>query len=167
MKFTGNTVSKYFKYRYEKGDWEEEIQPIIDRLCTERGLKPLDYYVREEKKAEKRQNKVRNMNTSDTGKNDLPALSKNSGIKQDVDIAIEQASSYSEFLMILRQKYEVKQGKYLSLKSKDMDRARRLGKIGRQGSTEELSEGYTIEEIKQKISNHTLPDYNQRVDPYN
>lgn len=167
VKFTGNTVSKYFKYRYEKGDWEEEIQPIIDRLCTERGLKPLDYYVREEKEADKRQNKVSYLNTDCTGKNKLPTLGRNSGIKQDVDFAIEQASSYSEFLMILRQKYEVKQGKYLSLKSKDMDRARRLGKIGRQGSTEELSEGYTIEDIKQKISNHKMSDHNQGVDHYN
>lgn len=163
VKFTGNTVSQYFKYHYEKGDWEKEIQPIIDRLCIERGLKPLEFYISEEKKNNIGR-KVSNGREHNPNDKKLPRLSRNSGIKQDVDLAIEQARTYSEFLMILRQKYEVKQGKYLSLKSNDMERARRLGKIGRQGSTDELSEGYSIEEIKQKISKNNVQENNQEYD---
>lgn len=30
------------KYRYEKGDWAKEIQPITNRLCEEFGLSTID-----------------------------------------------------------------------------------------------------------------------------
>lgn len=30
------------KYRYEKNDWEKKLQPLIDRLCRERGLHTLE-----------------------------------------------------------------------------------------------------------------------------
>lgn len=30
------------KYRYEKGDWERDIQPITNRLCEEYGLSTID-----------------------------------------------------------------------------------------------------------------------------
>lgn len=147
VKFTGNTLSRYYKYRYEKGDWKRFIQPLVDRICVERGLEPLEYNVDESAMFEE-SDKLQNGKYTQEEK---VILNRNSTIKQDVDQAVSRAKSYVHFLEILRQKYEITEGKYLSLKSENMQRARRLGKTGRQGNIDELSEGYSIDEIKQKI----------------
>ena len=31
-----------YKYRYEKGDWERQIQPLVDEICEKHGLHTLD-----------------------------------------------------------------------------------------------------------------------------
>lgn len=38
------------KYRYEKGDWAKEIQPIVNELCKEYGLSIQDIEVGAEEK---------------------------------------------------------------------------------------------------------------------
>ncbi|HEX3075936.1 MAG TPA: relaxase/mobilization nuclease domain-containing protein [Lachnospiraceae bacterium] len=164
VKMTGNSLSKYWKYRYENGDWEKYIQPIVDRLCVENGLKPLEFYVSEEKRSNmgrhvKHSKTFERMLEEDISKEESLSGDGLSGrIKRDVDEAIRLANSYSEFLQILKNKYEIKEGKYLSLKSDDMQRARRLGKEGRQGTIDSLSSGYSIEEIKRRILTENTED---------
>lgn len=31
-----------YKYRYEKGDWERQIQPLVDEICEKHGLHTLE-----------------------------------------------------------------------------------------------------------------------------
>lgn len=40
-----NSVSRVdgYKYHYQKGDWEREIQPVTDRICVEHQLSPLTF----------------------------------------------------------------------------------------------------------------------------
>lgn len=45
------------KYRYEKGDWEREIQPIVNELCKEYGLSIQDVEIETEEKVPKKWDK--------------------------------------------------------------------------------------------------------------
>ena len=101
------------KYRYQKGDWAKEIQPLTNKLCREFGLSELQF----EKEKE--------------GKQKIPEWSENADgkfiwsvmIARDIDACILQAKDYEEFLELLQQKgYEIKQGKHLALRPQGMQR---------------------------------------------
>lgn len=98
------------KYRYENGDWEKIIQPIVNKLCEEYGLSKLDIEEsREEKKRERGQRKK---------------------LQKDIDAAIEKSSSYDEFLNYMGEKYKIKYGKYLAMKSETGKQYIRVKGIG-------------------------------------
>lgn len=100
------------KYRYENGEWEKIIQPIVNRLCEEYGLSQLDLEENEkEKKKEKTQREK---------------------LKTNIDKAIEKSNSYDDFLNIMRTeyKYKIKYGKYLAMKPNTGERYIRVKGIG-------------------------------------
>lgn len=98
------------KYRYENGDWEKIIQPIVNKLCEEYGLSKLDIEEsKEEKKREKGQRKK---------------------LQEDIDAAIEKSNSYDEFLNYMGEKYKIKYGKYLAMKSETGKQYIRVKSIG-------------------------------------
>ena len=47
------------KYRYEKGDWAKEIQPIVNELCKEYGLSIQDIEVGAEERTPKKWDKTK------------------------------------------------------------------------------------------------------------
>lgn len=129
------------KYRYEKGDWEKDIQPITNRLCEEYGLSTIDIgSEKEEKDYYKEYNEYRE------GKFVWGKM-----IARDLDACILQANDFDDFMELLRDKgYEVKQGKHLAVKPPGMSRFRRCKTLG---------DDYTEESIRRRIEEEDLSFY--------
>ena len=87
------------KYRYEKGDWAREIQPIVNELCREYGLSIQDIEVG---------TKGKNLKKWDKTKQGI--FKWNHQIRLDVEDSISFATSYENFLKLLELKgYGVRQ----------------------------------------------------------
>ena len=130
------------KYRYEKGDWERDIQPITNRLCEEYGLSTID--IGGDKEEERDHYKEHN-----DYRDGRFVWSKM--IARDLDACILQAGSFEEFVELLSEKgYEVNQGKHLAVKPPGMGRYRRCHTLG---------EDYTEERIRQRIDEEDLSFY--------
>ena len=87
------------KYRYEKGDWAREIQPIVNELCKEYGLSIQDIEVGTEEKSLKKWDKTKQ-----------GIFKWNHQISLDVEDSISFANSYDNFLKLMELKgYEIKQ----------------------------------------------------------
>ena len=129
------------KYRYEKGDWERDIQPITNRLCEEYGLSTIDIGSKDEER-----DRYREHNDYRDGRFVWGKM-----IARDLDACILQAGSYEEFMELLRDKgYEIKQGKHLAVKPPGMGRYRRCRALG---------DDYTEERIRQRIAEEDLSFY--------
>ncbi len=130
------------KYRYEKGDWEREIQPITNRLCEEYGLSTIDIGAG---KAEERDS-YKEHNVYRDGKFVWGKM-----IARDLDACILQAGSFEDFLELLGSKgYEIKQGKHLAVKPPGMGRYKRCKTLG---------EEYSEDRIRQRIMEEDLSFY--------
>lgn len=133
------------KYRYEKGDWARDIQPITNRLCKEYGLSTINIGddKNERKEYYKEWNEYRDGNFVWTGM-----------IQRDLDACILQTNSFEEFLDMLREKgYEIKQGKYLAIKPRGMKRFKRCKTLG---------EEYSEERIRERIQREDISYYQER-----
>lgn len=87
------------KYRYEKGDWAREIQPIVNKLCKEYGLSIQDIEVGTEEKSLKKWDKSKQ-----------GIFKWNHQISLDVEDSISFATSYENFLKLMELKgYGIKQ----------------------------------------------------------
>lgn len=134
------------KYRYEKGDWARDIQPITNRLCKEYGLSIID--IEEEMRDGKRKSSehYKEWNEHRDGKflwSDM--------IKRDIDACILQVQTYESFVELIAEKgYEIKQGKHLAVKPPGMRRYRRCDTLGND---------YTEEAIRERIIKEDLAFY--------
>ena len=138
---TFDSVSKEdgYKFHSPKGDWERRIQPITDKICQKYHLPALEFT--DEKKGKSYgqwkddKEKETKRNPGDVSWYDL--------IRDDIDQAIMMSDTFDEVLSYLKDHgYEVRLGKYLSLKPYGRERAVRSSRLGR---------GYTIDEIKERI----------------
>ena len=145
------------KYRYKKGDWEKEIQPVTDRRCAEYGLQTLEM-TRDRGKAAKSR---REWNTRQDGRR-VPDGRRVLAdmVRRDIDAAILGAETYEAFLTILSgMGYGIKnayrtEGKYLSVMPMGADRFRRCKSLG---------EDYTEERIRERIPQEKISSY-ERAD---
>ncbi len=86
------------KYRYEKGDWAKEIQPIVNDLCKEYGLSIQDIEVGAEEKPLKKWDKTKQ-----------GIFKWNRQICLDMEDSISFANSYENFLKLMELKgYEIR-----------------------------------------------------------
>ena len=140
------------KYRYKKGDWAKEIQPVTNRLCEEYGLSTIEI---SEDRARKSEN-YKEWNDFRDGKFVWADM-----IKRDIDAAIIQSATYESFLSMLSEMgYGIKNayrtegkylsGKYLAIKPMGMSRFRRCRSLG---------ENYTEERIRERIEQESLSSY--------
>lgn len=87
------------KYRYEKGDWAREIQPIVNELCKEYGLSIQDIEIGTKEKEPKKWDKTKQ-----------GIFKWNHQISLDVEDSISIADNYENFLKLMEMKgYEVHQ----------------------------------------------------------
>lgn len=92
------------KYRYVDGDWQKDIQPIVDEIAEKYGLEKLNFE-----------------REYDTPNKDIDWLET---IKNDIDACVEEAATYDDFCNLMRSKYKYqiregssdKHGLYLSFK---------------------------------------------------
>lgn len=119
------------KYHYKKGDWEKDILPCVNRVCRRWGLTEL--------KLEKKKEKIKKYSNK-----------KDNFLREELDDVIKSVRNYDEFIQeLLRRDYEVKEGRYLSICMKNMDKK----KFRR---TSSLGSEYTKEKIKERIEAGTL-----------
>lgn len=124
------------KYRYEKGDWKSQIQPIVNQLCEEHSLSTIDL-------EEQHTQGKRNWKESQTENKVW-----NSMIRRDLNKCIWKADSFEEFQGLLRERgYEIKNGKHLAIRPPVMKRFRRCKSLGAD---------YTEERIRERIQKETL-----------
>lgn len=135
------------KYRYEKGDWAREIQPITNRLCEEYGLSTIEI---SEDRASPTEH-YKEWNDFRDGKFVWADM-----IKRDIDACIVMAGTYEGFLERLSDMgYEIKnanrsEGKYLAIKPMGLTRFRRCKSLG---------EEYSEERIRERIQSENLATY--------
>lgn len=131
------------KFRYEKGDWEKYIQPIVNDLCTEYGLSTIS--------VEQTEDKVWN------SYKDGRFVWRNM-IRRDVDTCILQADDPEQFIKLLEEKgYEVKNNKYLTVKPQGMYRYCRLKSLG---------DDYTEQRIAERIIAETMTEHEDMEEKY-
>lgn len=128
------------KYRYEKGDWARDIQPITNRLCEEYGLSIIDI---EEGKGERANENYKDWSEYREGKFIWSDM-----IKRDLDSCIIQANSFDDFVDLLKEKgYETKQGKHFAVKPPGMTRFKRCKSLGENYSEGQIRERIMIEDL--------------------
>lgn len=133
------------KYRYEKGDWAKEIQPITNRLCEEYGLSTIEI----EGDKDATHEHYKEWSEYRDGKFVWSDM-----IARDVDSCILQANDYDGFLELLEEKgYEIKQGKYLAVKPPGMNRFKRCKTLG---------ENYSEERIRSRIQEEDIRFYQEQ-----
>lgn len=138
-KITGN------KYRYKKGDWAKYIQPITNRLCEEYGLSTINI----DEPADK--NSPAYTEWQDTPK-DRSIWSDM--IRRDLDGMVLRCSDFDRFLSALENLgYEIKHGKYLSIRPPGMARFRRTATLGAR---------YTEDALKERIATEDLLTYQKQ-----
>lgn len=130
------------KYRYEKGDWAKDIQPITNRLCEEYGLSTIELEENKER-PEPYYKEWRDYRGGGFVWSDM--------IKRDLDACILLAPTFEDFLDLIGKKgYEVKLGKYLAIKPPGMTRFKRLKTLG---------EEYREECIRSRIFEEDMSSY--------
>lgn len=118
------------KFEYKKGDWKYKIQPITNRLCEKHGLSIVP--------AEYSKDPV-NMNRRQWEKEQ----SWTKIVEEDVRYLLGKANDFEHFLFLMEQLgYEVKRGKHLAVKSKEMKRFRRLDTINEEYTEENIKKGF-------------------------
>ena len=164
------------KYRYNDNDWERILQPITDRLCQKYGFPTLkmdredlgeaietaeEVKQRNSRRAYKRkgygiqageEKKQGRRSNTKYYKEETEAYSKQDHIRVDIDDGVYRSRSWSDFVTIMRSKgYQMKFGKYFSVKAPGMERYRRTYRLG-----EEYSEKAIRDQIV--IHDQLLPD---------
>lgn len=137
-----------YKYRYEKGDWERYIQPLVNEICQKHGLNTLDL---QRKKESDMMSLTFSKDKEWDEYKDGPFV-WNEQIKKDVDECIIAATDFDMFIQLLEEKdYQVKHGKNIAVKPNGMQSFRRLKTLG---------DDYTEDRIKQRISNKSFSKNN-------
>lgn len=127
------------KYRYEKGDWAKDIQPITNRLCEEFGLSTISIETSYKDKQE--------FNHDWSEYRDYKLIWSDM-IGRDLDACILQAGNYDQFLELLLEKgYQIKQGKYLAVKPQGMSRFKRCKTLGENYAEEKIRERILVEDL--------------------
>ena len=138
-----------YKYRYEKGDWQRYIQPVVNDICMKYGLSGLDLDVDENLKLNYRSKKNMNYNSWMKNKGTKVQSSEytNAMIKKDLDECIAAAHSYDEFVRLMTEKGHVYDDshKYITVKAPGRKRPARIINFTSDKST------YTKENITNMI----------------
>ena len=130
------------KYRYKKGDWAKDIQPITNRLCEEYGISTIEL------ESEREKEDVGHTQWYEFRNGKLPWSEM---VKRDVDICIMQAQTFEMFLEQLKEKgYEIKHNKYMAIKCPGMKKYIRLKSLGTD---------YVEDVIRERIPREQLSSY--------
>ena len=153
-----------YKYRYENGDWEDQIQKIVDKLCSEYDLKTIMYeFDTAGRESKKEKAKKYDRPGTNYEKHNPEIKSKADIIRQDIDRCINESDSYLSFLKrMMSDGYKVHEGKsekygeYLTLTPYGVLKGMRSYRLGK---------GYTVTEIKERIkSRKKFPANDQLTD---
>lgn len=166
--FNSVSCATGYKYRYENKDWEKIVQPILDKICKEKGLHTLEESTgmtlkEHSEERGKRKTYKKNDGAYKSHSNNKYEKQKETDftwkdyIKNDIEKIILEVNSLDDALEKLKEYgYEIKQGNskkygtYLALKTKGMEKFKRTYSLGPE---------YTVEAIERRIhlKNKPLP----------
>lgn len=130
-------VEQGLKYDYRNGDWDNIIQPLVNKICEEYHMATLDMDKVRENRKHKRDK------TWDQSKDGIFVW--NDMIRRDIDQVVAQAENWDEFLSGMEERgYEIKHGAHTLIKPPGMDKGRRL---------DTLKGDYTEEKIRERLCN--------------
>ena len=144
------------KYHYADGDWAKEYMPVINEICRKHGLEELQ--INNEIDETRTVNMRQNLTHSEREDRKKRRYTELEHIQADIDRAIENASSYEEFLNILRSMgYKLRDGAehhaHLSLIPPESDREKFM-------RTDRLGDAYIPAGIRKRISGEwQIPSY--------
>lgn len=128
------------KYHSDKNEYKDQIRKISDDICKENNLSVIDVG----------QNQSVNKHYAEWQAVKQGKITWRDVICVDIDTAIQNTMSWNFFLLWLKDGgYEIKQGKYISLKCDGMERFVRLKTLGN---------GYTKKDICKRIDNQNEID---------
>lgn len=150
--FNSVRCSNGYKYDYRNGEWDQNIQPLVNRLCEKYGLSTLNLEEVHKKRQQKREGKAVDV----SGKKQENTYSqRDERIKRDVDTAIADADTYEEFLEILKNMgYEIHGKKHLAVQEIGAKRARRIDRFG---------DAYSEEMLRCRIERPPVPGIKEAV----
>lgn len=123
-----------YKHIHINEKWYNRSRHINDRLCKEYGLSVVEPNAERKNKNTKYENKP---------------TSWRAKLKTEIDKIIPQAKDFEDFLRLMElQGYEIKRGKYISIRAKGQERFIRL-------KSETLGERYSVEGITKRIAAKT------------
>ncbi len=137
------------KFHSPKKDWEHRIQPITDRLCKKYHLPALSYEPNQTQgiSHQEWERKVKMEDGSNQNRYGWKDI-----IRDDIDEAISHSETYEEFLSYLEeQKYQIRDGKYLSLRPYGRERSLRSYRLGKGYGKEEIFVRLKGKKQEQKI----------------
>lgn len=136
------------KFHSPQKDWERRIQPITDELCRQYNLPVLEYG--EERKGVD-YGEWRHKNRED----DPYCYTWHDVIRDDIEEALMHSRTLDELKEYLKEEgYEVRDGKYLSLRAPGRQKALRTGRLGKGYSREELISRLESVELLQENKIH-------------
>lgn len=152
------------KYRYEDGDWEKTIQPMLDEICKKHGCHTLseDTGIAMEEYARDRKRKGRRKASSDRQRHGHcnyyneatdKRLPRSAIIRNDIDEAILLSDSFEQFIEIMKERgYTIRHGnvKHMTVRQHDGNQNRRVDTLDKSGY-------YSEEMIKKRIADHRKP----------
>lgn len=147
-----NSVNRVdgYKYRYEKGDWEEKIQKVVDQICNDYGLRTIAYDIDEQGVSIKKEKEEADKTGTNFEKYNPKHKNRNDMIREDIDRCVMNAENIDEFIKLMNEDgYEIKSGNskkygnYFTFKPYGAEKGVRSYRLG---------EGYTFENIKEKIN---------------
>ena len=127
------------KFEYKKGDWERNIQPLVNEVCSSYDLSTLDIQAARNKKEEKKQEKEKSQ--------------RDQRIQKDLEKVLLQSHTWEEFLERLEDMgYSLRGKKHLAVLEPEaaFERYRRIDTI---------SEEYTEENIRKRLAVHSDEKY--------
>lgn len=127
------------KFEYKKGDWERNIQPLVNEVCSSYDLSTLDIQAARNKKQEKKQEKEKSQ--------------RDQRIQKDLEKVLLQSHTWEEFLERLEDMgYSLRGKKHLAVLEPEaaFERYRRIDTI---------SEEYTEESIRKRLAVHRDEKY--------
>lgn len=135
-----------YKYQYRNGDWEKQIQPLVDEICVKNDLSALSYDVEGKRVGKNYAEHAAEKEGRVTGK-DI--------IRRDIDVAIYEAASEADFFRIMKgMGYTVRKGyserlgqEYVAYTAPGLGKARRDYNLG---------PGYTLQEVRYRIAHKEL-----------
>lgn len=120
--FNSVSVADGHKYRYEKGDWKKEIQPLVNNICSKYGLEEIDVNETGINGIDYGEWEGNKKGTAPTNRDELRNL---------IDQLIPKVQSLDSLVEKLKESgCEIRVGKYVSIKLPSAERSIRTYRLG-------------------------------------
>jgi|LAHS01.1.fsa_nt_gb hypothetical protein len=155
--FNSVSILDGYKYHYANGDWEKIVQPLTNRLCRKYGLEEID--ITEAGRQKRRMaGEEQGMPYVEWNARKGKGVSWRLLLRKEIDELLPKVRDLDGLIGSLKADgYEVKKGKYLSVKPPAAERFIRTRSLGDAYTEEALSARCGIRIVKERIRKNPVP----------